>query len=231
LEQVIRVKYIKEGPIKYISHLNLVQVFTRTLRRANIPVLISLGFNPRFRISFGPPLALGISSTSEYFDIRLKKEMKIEELTEKLNQELPLGLKIICAKIILSSTDSLVKSIDQSTYIITMKLNTQSDNLKNEIRESIENYLDLKEIWIDKKGKKGIKKINIRPSILNLKIVEIDTPNRNLMLKLDIKMGNDGNLNPNYAIKAWLSRYNYSFDIVEISRVGMFIADKEVMKN
>jgi len=127
LEQVIRVKYIKEGPIKYISHLNLVQVFTRTLRRANIPVLISLGFNPRFRISFGPPLALGISSTSEYFDIRLKKEMKIEELAEKLNRELPIGLKIICAKIILSSTDSLVKSIDQSTYIVTMKLNTERE--------------------------------------------------------------------------------------------------------
>ncbi|MEA2020863.1 MAG: TIGR03936 family radical SAM-associated protein [Candidatus Caldatribacteriota bacterium] len=230
MEQVIRVKYIKEGPIKYISHLNLVQVFTRTLRRANIPVLISLGFNPRFRISFGPPLALGISSTSEYFDIRLKKEMKIEELTEKLNQELPLGLKIICAKIILSSTDSLVKSIDQSTYIVTMKLNAQRENLKNEIRENIENYLVLKEIWIDKKGKKGIKKLNIRPSILNLKIVEIDIPKRKLILKLDIKMGNNGNLNPNYAIKAWLSRYNYSFDIVEISRVDMFIADEEVMK-
>ncbi len=50
----------------------------------------------------------------------------------------------------------------------------------------------------------------------------------------DIKlaeMGNDENLNPHYAIKAWLSRYSYSFDLVEISRVGMFIADKEVIKN
>jgi radical SAM-linked protein len=61
LEQLVRVKYCKDGPIKYISHLNLGQVFTRALRRADIPVVISGGFNPRFRISFGPPLPLGIS--------------------------------------------------------------------------------------------------------------------------------------------------------------------------
>jgi len=92
LEQVIRVKYIKEGTL---LNTFLISTWYRflpgLLRRANIPVLISLGFNPRFRISFGPPLALGISSTSEYFDIRLKKEMKIEELAEKLNRELPIG--------------------------------------------------------------------------------------------------------------------------------------------
>ncbi|MBA3061394.1 MAG: DUF2344 domain-containing protein, partial [Atribacteria sp.] len=49
MEQLVRVKYRKDGPIKYISHLNLAQVFTRALRRANIPVVISSGFNPRFR--------------------------------------------------------------------------------------------------------------------------------------------------------------------------------------
>ena len=66
MEELIRVKYCKNGPIAYISHLNLAQVFTRALRRANIPVVISSGFNPRFKISFGPPLPLGISSISEY---------------------------------------------------------------------------------------------------------------------------------------------------------------------
>ncbi|MDD5015460.1 MAG: TIGR03936 family radical SAM-associated protein, partial [Atribacterota bacterium] len=80
MEQLIRVKYFKDGPIKYISHLNLAQIFTRTLRRADIPVVISNGFNPRFRISFGPPLALGISSTSEYLDIRLNEEIKVKKL-------------------------------------------------------------------------------------------------------------------------------------------------------
>ncbi len=58
MEQLVRVKYCKEGPIKYISHLNLAQVFTRTLRRADIPVVKSEGFNPRFRNIFRSPFAL-----------------------------------------------------------------------------------------------------------------------------------------------------------------------------
>ncbi|MFH1002123.1 MAG: TIGR03936 family radical SAM-associated protein, partial [bacterium] len=120
LEQLVRVKYCKDGPIKYISHLNLAQVFTRTLRRADVPAVISNGFNPRFRISFGPPLPLGISSTSEYLDIRLKEKIKVEELTERLNLVLPQGLKILQAKIIPSSADSLVKIIDRASYVITL---------------------------------------------------------------------------------------------------------------
>ena len=231
MEQVVRVKYSKEGSIKYISHLNLVQVFTRAIRRANIPVLISSGFNPRFRISFGPPLALGISSSCEFFDIRLTKETSIKELIQDLNCVLPSGLKTIDARIITSSTDSLVKAIDQSTYLVTLQTNGQDKQIEGNITKSIEKFLDLKEIWIDKPGKKRIKKLNIRPAILEIKIEEMDIQNKKLVIKLTIKMGNDGNLNPNYVIKSWLLENRYMFEVMDLSRIGMYVANKEVMQN
>jgi len=231
LEQVIRVKYNKKGPIKYISHLNLAQVFTRALRRANIPVVISSGFNPRFRISFGPPLALGISGESEFFDIRLKKIMKIEALIKKMNQALPLGIEIISAQIISPSTDSLVKSIDKATYLIDFELNSTAKNLESEIENNIEHFLGLKEIWIEKMGKMGSKKINIRPTIASLKILDLDMFNGKLKLKLELKISNNGNLNPNYVIRAWLLKYHYGFDLTSVSRTSLSIADKEVMKS
>ena len=231
MEQVVRVKYSKEGSIKYISHLNLVQVFTRALRRANIPVLISSGFNPRFRISFGPPLALGISSSCEFLDIRLTKETSIQELIQDLNCALPSGLKTIDARIITSSTDSLVKAIDQSTYLVTLQTNGQDKQIEGNITKSIEKFLDLKEIWIDKPGKKRIKKLNIRPAILEIKIEEMDIQNKKLVIKLTIKMGNDGNLNPNFVIKSWLLENRCMFEVMDLSRIGMYIANKEVMQN
>ena len=149
-------KYSKDGPIKYISHLNLVQVFTRALRRAGIPVLISSGFNPRLRISFGPPLALGISSTGEYFDIRLKKEINNQELIIKMNNALPIGLHIINAEKILPSTDSLVKSIDRSRYLVTLQADKKSVNIYKRIENELKKFLNLEEIWIEKSTKKGI---------------------------------------------------------------------------
>lgn len=239
LEQLVRVKYCKEGPIKYISHLNLAQVFTRTLRRADIPVVKSEGFNPRFRISFGPPLPLGISSTSEYLDIRLKEGIKTEELVEKLNWVLPQGLKILRAKIIPSSAGSLVKIIDKASYIITLKIKeilldlavkNQEDELKKlkqGIGKNNKRFLNLDEIIVEKQTKNGIKRIDIKPSILDIKVQKFKSPI--LKLSLGIRIGQQGNLNPRYVAKAWISNFANNFDIIQICRDGLYVKGKEII--
>ena len=239
MEKLVRVKYCKDGPIKYISHLNLAQVFTRVLRRANIPVVISGGFNPRFRISFGPPLPLGISSRSEYLDILLKEEIKTEELAERLNRVLPQGLKILRAKIIHSSTDSLVKIIDRASYIITLKLKEKLINsrvknqedefkeLKKEIEKNVKRFANLEEIIVEKQTKNGIKMVDIRPSILDIKVRKFQ--NRILEFNLDLKIGQQGNLNPRYVAKAWISNFANNFDIIRISRDGLYVKGKDII--
>ena len=241
MEQLVRVKYCKDGPIKYISHLNLAQVFTRALRRADIPVVISGGFNPRFRISFGPPLPLGISSTSEYLDIRLKKEVKVEELIERLNLILPQGLKILKAKIIPSSADSLVKIIDRASYIITLKIKikeklldsavkNQENGLKEleqEIEKNNKRFLNLDEITVEKQTKNGIKMVDIRPSILDISVKKFKK--QILKLGLELKIGQQGNLNPRYVARAWMSNSDNNFDIQQICRDGLYIKCKEVL--
>ena len=239
MEQLVRIKYCKDGPIRYISHLNLTQVFTRVLRRANIPVFISGGFNPRFKISFGPPLPLGISSISEYLDIKLKKEIKAEELVEKLNRALPQGLNISRAKIIPLSTVSLVKAIDRATYTITLKIkekliNSESTNqedefedLKEEIDKNIKRFVDLKEIIIEKQTKNGIKMVDIRPTILDIKVQKFQNPI--LKINLDLKIGQQGNLNPRYVAGAWISNFANNFDIIKVCRDGLYIKGKEII--
>jgi len=239
LEQLVRIKYCKNGPITYISHLNLAQVFTRALRRANIPVVISGGFNPRYRISFGPPLPLGISSTSEYLDIRLKEGIKVEELIERLNLVLPQGLKILRAKIILPSADSLVKVIDRASYVISLKikeklLDSSAKNQENKLKEleqEVENnnkrFLNLDEITVEKQTKNGIKMVDIRPSILDISVKKFKKPILELGLKL--KIGQQGNLNPRYVAKAWISNFPNNFDIIRICRDGLYIKGEEVI--
>ena len=239
MEQLVRVKYCKNRPIAYISHLNLAQVFTRTLRRANIPVVISDGFNPRFRISFGPPLPLGISSTSEYLDIRLKEEIKTEELVEELNRVLPQGLKILQAKTIPSSTDSLVKIIDRASYVITLKIKeklldsaakNQGNKLKEleqEIEKNNKRFLNLDEITIEKQTKNGIKIVDIRPSILDISVKKFKK--QILELGLELKIGQQGNLNPQYVARAWISNSDNNFDVQQLYRDGLYIKCKEVL--
>jgi len=239
LEQLVRVKYCKDGPIKYISHLNLAQVFTRALRRADIPVVISDGFNPRFRISFGPPLPLGISSSSEYLDIRLKEEVKAKDLVRRLNRVLPQGLKILQAKIIPSSAGSLVKIIDKASYIITLKIKevlldsvvkNQEDGLrelKQKLEKNNKRFLNLNEITVEKQTKNRIKRVDIRPSILGIKVQKFKSPI--LKLSLEIRIGQQGNLNPRYVAKAWISNFANNFDIIQICRDGLYVKNEEVI--
>ena len=239
MEQLVRIKYCKNGPITYISHLNLAQVFTRALRRADIPVVISGGFNPRFKISFGPPLPLGISSTSEYLDIRLKEEIKVDELIERLNLVLPQGLKILRAKIILPYADSLVKVIDRASYVISLKIKEKlldsfaknQENKLKELEQEVENnnkrFLNLDEITVEKQTKNGIKMVDIRPSILDISVKKFKKPILELGLKL--KIGQQGNLNPRYVAKAWISNFPNNFDIIRICRDGLYIKGEEVI--
>ena len=239
LEQLVRIKYCKDGPIKYISHLNLAQVFTRALRRADIPVVISDGFNPRFRISFGPPLPLGIISISEYLDVRLKEEVKVEELTERLNLVLPQGLKILRAKTIPSSADSLIKVIDRASYVITLRIKeklldsavkNQEDELrklKQEVEKNNKRFLNLDKITVEKQTKNGIKMVDIRPSIIDISVKKLK--NSILELNLNLKIGQQGNLNPRYAVRAWISNFANNFDIIQIYRNGLYVKNEEVI--
>jgi len=239
LEELVRVKYCKGGPIKYISHLNLAQVFTRAIRRADIPVVKSKGFNPRFRISFGPPLPLGISSTSEYLDIRLKEKIKTEELVGKLNRVLPQGLTILRAKIIPSSAGSLVKIIDKASYIITLKIKevlldsavknreNKSKELEQKVEKNNKRFLNLDEIIVEKQTKNGIKRVDIKPSILDIKVQKFKS--LILKLRLEIRIGQQGNLNPRYVAKAWISNFANNFDIIQICRDGLYVKGEEVI--
>ena len=239
MEELVRVKYCKGGPIKYISHLNLAQVFTRAIRRADIPVVKSKGFNPRFRISFGPPLPLGISSTSEYLDIRLKEKIKTEELVGKLNRVLPQGLTILRAKIIPSSAGSLVKIIDKASYIITLKIKevlldsavknreNKSKELEQKVEKNNKRFLNLDEITVEKQIKNGIKRVDIKPSILDIKVQKFKS--LILKLRLEIRIGQQGNLNPRYVAKAWISNFANNFDIIQICRDGLYVKGEEVI--
>ena len=57
-----RLQFSKEGETKYVSHLDLVRLFTRAFKRAELPLAYSEGFNPHPKMSIGLPLSVGVTS-------------------------------------------------------------------------------------------------------------------------------------------------------------------------
>jgi radical SAM-linked protein len=98
--QRIRIKYTKGDEVKFISHRDLMRVFQRAVRRANMPIAYSQGFNPHMKISWGQALKVGKTSDSESAELQLENWIKPQELRERLNAQLPKGIEILEANLV-----------------------------------------------------------------------------------------------------------------------------------
>lgn len=90
----IRVEFSKTGRLKYLSHLELVTAFHRALRRARVPLEYSQGFHPSPKISFGPPLRVGVAGLAEYFDMEITPPFDLVVNKDRLNSLLPIGISV-----------------------------------------------------------------------------------------------------------------------------------------
>lgn len=118
LENKIRFKFSKTGCYKYFSHLDIISILSRAVRRAKIRVKYSEGFNPRPKMSFGPPTPLGIESHAEYGDMILAEDLEPGEFLIRLNGALQDRLRIEKAARIPSAVKSIMSQTDIIRYSV-----------------------------------------------------------------------------------------------------------------
>ena len=89
------INFKKEGGLAFLGHLELVELFKRAFRRADIDLAMSEGFHPQPKISFLTALPLGVPSRDEFLKVQVLGLMNPERLAEKLSAALPpeAGLK------------------------------------------------------------------------------------------------------------------------------------------
>lgn len=114
----VRIEYSKDYPATLLGHLDIMGVFQRAMRMAGWPLEFTRGFNPRIKLSSGPPLSLGISSTGEYLDIYLRDKMTPYR-GGLLKDKLTAGLKIISVDYILEEDPGINALIQGFVYQIT----------------------------------------------------------------------------------------------------------------
>lgn len=160
--QKIKVVYKKIGPAKYIGHLDWMRILERALRRTNLPIKYSEGYNPRMKIEYGPPLPVGVEGLEEVLIIEIDGWIKPNTILPQLEGKFPEGIEIFKVEIGNPTAPSLDSSSEASEYTFELEENEIAD-LKNRL----EKLLSQTEIIIDKKSKKGVKKVNIRPLLFS----------------------------------------------------------------
>lgn len=162
----IRLKFSKTGAMKFIGHLDLMRMFQKIFRQANIPIAYSEGFNPHQIFSIAAPLPVGITSEGEYMDIKLFNDINPNFLIEEINVVCPKGISILSAVILDNDEPAAMSLVSAAKYVIT-----QADPIIT--NQHIDNFVKQDIITILKKSKKGIiNEVNIKPGIFNLVVNE-----------------------------------------------------------
>lgn len=212
-------KFTKLGYLKFISHLDLVDLFQRTLFQNKVDVKFSEGFNPHPRMSIAYPLPLGIESNSEYMEIYLNSKIDLKDFLIKMNERLPQGIKIVEAKY--DGEESISNKVKSVVYAFKL-LNTFYDKNKDiDIAKELDKVNAMDIVEIERKRKKGKRRIFVKE---NAK----DYLNR-LELKDDaiyayIKMSEQGSLKPALVFDILNNYTDIVMDELDIDleRIGLY---------
>ena len=180
------VEFTKSEEVKYVSHLDIIRMFGRALRRAGLDISFSKGFNPHPIMNFAHPMGVGISSECELIKIGVEENISSAEFLEKLSPCMPEGFELKNAKETESKTP--FSELYGAKYVI---------ELTGKVYD-VEKILSMPEVITEKKTKSGVKETDIRPLILDVKVLSQDE--KSAVIEAHIRCG-DPNLKPELFIK------------------------------
>lgn len=219
------IKFTKESSIKFVGHLELMRTIHRIVRRSEVPVEYSYGFNPHIIMSLAQALSVGIYSKGEYLDLSLVETIPEEELIEQLNNSSTTGIKFLDALRIENVINEKKKpqamaAVEMANYTIRIKCDDTS-----KIEEELAEVLKISEWNIIKKTKKGSKEVNIKPMLHKFQYKIIGDI---LEIKALLACGSVANLSPKALSDFILDNTNFCLNdsFVEIFRHDMLAAKK-----
>lgn len=162
----LRILFAKQGPLRYIGHLDLQKIWERTIRRTGLPLAYSQGFHPQPRIQIASALPLGFTSRAEIVDIFLTHPIELTSLKERLQAAAPVGLEIIEIKEVEKDGPALQSQLRAAEYAITLpELDPGADR---ELRRRIAALLQAPSLPRQRRGKD----YDLRPLIEDLRLLE-----------------------------------------------------------
>ena len=115
----LRLALHKGEELRFLSHLDFAQAVERMIRRAEIQLAYSEGFNPHMKISFSSALALGVTAEAEYIDMDILEEDTLESIMERLNRVAPHGLEVLGGKVMPEKVKKMMAICNYAIYEVT----------------------------------------------------------------------------------------------------------------
>ncbi|MBT3320375.1 MAG: DUF2344 domain-containing protein [Clostridia bacterium] len=184
----IGIEFSKTGMAKYISHLDLQRAFSRAIRRSNLPVKLSQGFNPHYVVSFASALALGVASECECVEMALSEDVDTKVFLFALSNALPPGIEAKSAVRLNDKAPKLMAAMREAEYTVAF-----SDVDIDMINAAVCDIMGQAQITATKKSKGRIKEFDMRAMIVSLE-------SRNDALVMRLVAAPAGSLKPDFVL-------------------------------
>ncbi|MCL2671800.1 MAG: TIGR03936 family radical SAM-associated protein [Clostridiales bacterium] len=186
----------------YTSHLDFQRVLQQAARRAKLPLAYSQGFSPHPLFAFATALATGYSSDGEWVEMELIEDLSPKDFIKRLNAQLPPGLRAVQAMVAPLTAKSLASGMEAALYGIVLDCNASI--AEDAVRAAFAGILADTEILHEKKGKGGLSMVNIRPQILELRLLAVS--GSTVFLRAKGVLTAAGGLRPEFLVKTVLER-------------------------
>ncbi|HUT70596.1 MAG TPA: TIGR03960 family B12-binding radical SAM protein [Desulfatiglandales bacterium] len=156
-----RLRFTKLDKAQYLSHLELSRLFIRAFGRVGLNLVYSGGYHPMPKVSFATALPVGLESMGEIMDIYVKDTWDSSFPIDRLNKELPSGIRVLFAEEV--SIDNPSPQIKESHFLLTIHGSFKSDDL--------DRFLKLRSYMAIKRQRNGERTVDIRSQVKVLHLV------------------------------------------------------------
>jgi radical SAM-linked protein len=192
IQQRLRVTFAKGEEIKYISHLDLMRLWERTLRRARVLLAYSRGFNPRAKIAIAAALPVGFTSRGEVMDVVLERRISPHKFAKSLVPHLPPGLEVLSVEEVYPKLPSLQSQVCSAEYRVTVSW----DGSREEMEGKLQELLSAEQLLRQRRGKD----YDLRPLIEDLWVEEKESGG--WVLGMRLRAGDQGTGRPDEVLDA-----------------------------
>jgi len=180
----LRIEFAKDGWLIYSSHLDLMRLWERALRRAAAPLAYSGGFNPRPKLQLARALPLGHAGEAELIDVWLEEPVSLEQFAKSLVPVLPEGLQVNRVQEVDSKSPAMQTRVVATEYRVIVEW----DRSAEAARARVEEALAADDLPHERRGKR----YNLRPLIEDLAVEEVTDGEVVLTMRLSARPGATG---------------------------------------
>ena len=204
----IRIKFSKQGNMKFIGHLDVMRYFQKVMRRADVDIRYSEGFSPHQIMSFAAPLGVGLTGSGEYLDIEVLSTDSSAEMVRRMNLAMVEGMEVLSYKKLPDDAGNAMSLVAACDYTVRMRDGyAEAMGLTDvSFMSGLVSFIETGDLQITKKTKKGEKEMDLRPYIYEHSLTD---DGRGVFLKLS--SGSAANIKPELLLEAYCKSLGQEF--------------------